>query len=95
MALGVSEPKFHIGLIAFSMLYSPISMITGIFMNLLSRKHEFEADEYAKQTFDGKELANALLKLSTDHLSNLTPHPAYVFVHYSHPPVLERVKRMG
>ena len=93
-ALGVSEPKFHIGLIAFTLLYSPISLVLGIGMNMLSRKHEFEADAYARDTYDGEALARALIKLSTDHLSNLTPHKAYVFIHYSHPPVLNRVERM-
>jgi len=93
-ALGVTEPSFHIGLIAFGMLYSPLSLILGIIMNVLSRKNEFEADEYAAKTFESKSLQNALKKLSSDSLSNLTPHPAYVFVHYSHPPLLTRLSAL-
>ncbi len=93
-ALGAEQAEFHLGLLAFSLLYSPISTITGILMNLLSRKNEYEADEFAVKTTNGKALQEALKKLSTNHLSNLTPHPAYVFFHYSHPPLLKRLEAM-
>jgi STE24 endopeptidase len=93
-ALGVSIPSFHIGLIAFGILYSPISEITGLFMNYMSRKFEYQADNYAKETFAAKPLITSLKKLSKNNLSNLTPHPAYVFMHYSHPTLLERVKNL-
>lgn len=93
-ALRSATPSFHLGLIAFGLLYTPISLITGILSNIISRKYEFEADAYAKKTYGGKELAEALKKLSLDNLSNLNPHPAYVYVNYSHPPVLERIKRL-
>ncbi len=64
-------------------------------MQALSRKHEFEADAYAVSTFDqGASLADALKKLSRNNLSNLTPHPFYVFLNYSHPPVLQRILRI-
>ncbi|HCZ37607.1 MAG TPA: hypothetical protein DHV26_16930, partial [Cytophagales bacterium] len=76
---------------AFGILFSRISGITGLFMSLLSRKNEFEADAYARETFNGTALANALKKLSVDTLSNLYPHPWYVFFHYSHPPLLQRL----
>jgi STE24 endopeptidase len=92
--LGSNEVKFHLGLIAFTLIYSPISTILGIGFNIVSRTYEFQADRYAKDTFSGKALSNALKKLSVDNLSNLKPHPAYVFVNYSHPPVLERIKRL-
>jgi STE24 endopeptidase len=91
LALGGSQQAIHLNLIAFGILFSPISGITGLFMSLLSRKNEFEADAYAKETFDGNALSNALKRLSVDSLSNLYPHPAYVFFHYSHPPLLQRL----
>jgi STE24 endopeptidase len=93
-ALGSSEMNFHIGIIAFGFLYSPVGLITGILMNMLSRKNEFEADNYAKETYEGNSLQLALKKLSVDSLSNLYPHPLYVFVHYSHPPLLKRLANL-
>tara|TARA_B110000240_G_scaffold133075_1_gene147691 strand:- start:6562 stop:7794 length:1233 start_codon:yes stop_codon:yes gene_type:complete len=93
-ALGVSTPSFHIGLIAFGILYSPISEVTGLFMNYMSRKFEYQADNYAKETFEANPLISSLKKLSKNSLSNLTPHPAYVFMHYSHPTLLERIKNL-
>lgn len=93
-ALGVSIPSFHIGLIAFGILYSPLSEITGLLMNLLSRKFEYQADDYAKNTYNAKPLIGALKKLTKNSLSNLTPHPAYVFMHYSHPTLLERIRNL-
>ena len=93
-SLGSSKMNFHIGIIAFSFLYSPIGLITGILMNILSRKNEYEADKFAKDTYNGNFLELALKKLSVDSLSNLYPHPLYVFVHYSHPPLLKRLARL-
>jgi len=93
-AIGVTTPSFHAALLAFSILYSPISDITGLLMNLLSRKFEFQADDYAKNTFAAQPLINSLKKLSKNNLSNLTPHPAYVFVNYSHPPLIERIRNL-
>jgi len=95
LALGGTQQAIHLNLIAFGILFSPISGITGLLMSLLSRKNEFEADAYARETFDGTALANALKKLSVDTLSNLYPHPWYVFFHYSHPPLLERLKALA
>ena len=93
-ALSVSIPSFHIGLIAFGILYSPISEITGIFMNYMSRKFEYQADNYAKETFSSEPLISSLKKLSKNSLSNLTPHFVYVFIHYSHPTLFERIKNL-
>ncbi|PTM08416.1 MAG: peptidase M48 [Bacteroidetes bacterium] len=93
-ALGVEIPSFHIGLIAFGLLYNPISEITGLIMNYLSRKFEYQADNYAKNTYEGEPLISSLKKLSKNSLSNLTPHSAYVFMHYSHPTLLERIKNL-
>ena len=93
-ALGVGQPSFHLGLIAFGILYSPLSEITGLFMNYLSRVFEFQADAYAVKTFKAIPLVNGLKKLAKKNLSNLSPHPAYVFVHYSHPPLDQRISAM-
>ena len=93
-ALGISNHSFHIGLIVFSILYTPISEIFSLIFNLFSRKFEYQADEYAKKTFDGKYLIEALKTLSKDSLSNLTPHPKYVWWHYSHPTLFERITRL-
>ncbi len=91
LALGGSGLAIHLNLLAFGMLYSPISAITGLLMSMYSRKNEFEADAFAREFYDGQALAGALKKLSADNLSNLYPHPAYVFFHYSHPPLLRRL----
>jgi STE24 endopeptidase len=93
-ALGVSVPKFHIGLIAFGILYSPVSFFIGMGMNVLSRKHEYEADAYAASYGCAEDLGNALKKMSVKSLSNLTPHPLYVFFHYSHPTLLQRLNHL-
>jgi STE24 endopeptidase len=94
LALGGSEQAIHLNLLAFGILFSPISGITGLAMSMLSRKNEFEADAYAKETFSGEALGTALKKLSVDSLSNLFPHPVYVFFHYSHPPLLKRLSAL-
>lgn len=93
-ALGVTNPSFHIGIIAFGILFSPISMVLGLGMNILSRKNEYEADAFAKNNFNAENLISALKKLSSNNLSNLTPHPAYVFFHYSHPTTLQRINAL-
>ncbi|OEY72358.1 M48 family metallopeptidase [Salegentibacter salarius] len=93
-ALGVEEPSFHIGLIAFGILYSPISEITGLLMNYLSRKFEYQADNYAKKTYGAAPLISSLKKLTKNSLSNLTPHKAYVFMHFSHPTLLQRFRNL-
>lgn len=93
-ALGAKSYAMHLNLVAFTMMYAPISSITSILMNLLSRKNEFEADDYASETYSSKALQVALKKLSVNNLSNLTPHPAVVFVSYSHPPMLARLENL-
>ena len=94
LAIGVSKPSFHAALVGFVLLYSPISTLTGLAMNFLSRKFEYQADDYAKDTFAAKPLITSLKKLSKNSLSNLTPHPAYVFMHYSHPPLIQRIRNL-
>ena len=92
-AFYMDEVSIHAGLIFFGMLYAPVEMILSVFMQISSRKHEFEADNFARETIDEPEdMVNVLKGLSKDNLSNLTPHPFYVFLNYSHPPVLERIK---
>lgn len=93
-ALGVLQPSFHIGLIAFGILYSPISELTGLIMNYMSRRFEYQADDFARNTYEGEPLISGLKKLSRTSLSNLTPHKAYVFVHYSHPTLLQRYNNL-
>ncbi len=88
----MEEMSVYAGLIFFGLLYAPIEMILSIVMQMVSRKHEFEADNYAATTFKQEPMVQALKKLSKDNLSNLTPHPFYVFLNYSHPPVLQRIK---
>ncbi len=92
LALGASVPSFHINILAFGLLYSPLSEATGLLMNYISRKHEYEADAFATETFSGDPMKSALKKLSADNLSNLTPHPLYIFFHYSHPTLVQRLR---
>ncbi|MGD1889083.1 MAG: M48 family metallopeptidase [Cyclobacteriaceae bacterium] len=91
-ALGGQQLSIHLNLIAFGILYSPISTLTGLLMNVISRKNEFEADAYATSTYGGGPLQKALKKLSAHNMSNLLPHRWYVFFHYSHPPLLQRLR---
>ncbi len=92
-AFYMDQMSVYAGLVFFGMLYAPIEMILSIFMQMSSRKHEFEADAYAVETTGNKQdMISTLKKLSKDNLSNLTPHPWYVFLNYSHPPVLERIR---
>ena len=94
LAIGVDTPGFHAALLTFGILYSPISEVTGLFMNYFSRKFEYQADAYAKDSYGAAHLISALKKLSKHSLSNLTPHPAYVFMHYSHPSLFQRIKQL-
>lgn len=100
-AFGVSfeairgQLPIYAGLVFFGFLYSPIGMILGLLGNVLSRKHEFEADAFAAKTTNTADtMIAALKKLSVDNLSNLTPHPLKVFLEYSHPPVLARIEAL-
>jgi STE24 endopeptidase len=81
-------------MIAFALIYAPVSLAIGVMMNMYSRKNEFEADHFAKTTYHASPLISALKKLSTDSLSNLNPHPWYVFFYYSHPPLLQRLNAL-
>lgn len=94
VALGGTEASFHLGLVAFGVLYSPISILLGLGSNALSRHNEFQADNYAREKYEAGSLISSLKQLSKNNLSNLTPHPVYVFFHYSHPPLLQRIKAL-
>jgi STE24 endopeptidase len=94
IALGATGSSFHLGLIVFGILYSPLSLLIGMFSNYISRKNEFEADKFAGDNYNPEILANSLKKLSVRNLSNMMPHPAYVFFHYSHPPLLSRLEKL-
>ncbi|EPR68428.1 M48 family metallopeptidase [Cyclobacterium qasimii] len=94
LALGGNQMAIHLNIIAFSILFTPISMILGMGMNYLSRKNEFEADAFAKTTYSGPPLAKALKTLSVKTLSDINPHPLYVFINYSHPPLLKRLAKL-
>ena len=93
--IDASEPSIYASLFFFGFIYSPISMFLSVIGNISSRKHEYEADQYATETTnDPESMISALKRLSSDNLSNLTPHPAMVFLEYSHPPVLQRISAL-
>ena len=93
-ALGANQSSLALGMMAFAMLYSPVSLALGILTNALSRKHEYEADAYAATTFNPEPLMSALKKLSHDNLSNLQPNRWYVRIYYSHPTLLQRLNEL-
>ena len=93
-ALGSQYPSFHLGVIVFGILYTPISTLLGVGLNVISRRNEFQADSFAKENGLGDELGEALKKLSVSTLSNLNPHKAYVFFHYSHPTLIQRIRNL-
>lgn len=93
-SFGVNQHSFHIGLLAFVLLYTPISFVMGLFANIVSRKFEFEADAFTAETGHAEALAGALKSLSAENLSNLTPHPAYVFFNYRHPDLASRLGKL-
>jgi STE24 endopeptidase len=93
-AIGSKNPSFHLGLIVFGILYSPLSLLIGLLTNYISRNNEYAADRFVKDNFRPEILAAALKKLSVKNLSNMMPHPAYVFFHYSHPPLLNRLEKL-
>jgi STE24 endopeptidase len=90
-AFQVEEVSIYTGLVFFGLLYAPIELILQIVLHQRSRVHEFEADHFAATTAEPLAMVSALKKLSVDNLANLTPHPFYVFLNYSHPPLLERI----
>ncbi len=94
LALWSNVASFALWLLAFGILFTPISIVFWLIWNILSRKNEYEADHYAGKHYKANKLKSALIKLSRNNLSNLRPHPAYEFFHYSHPTVLKRLKAL-
>lgn len=92
---GSTEAIFHLSLIGFGILTTPLDLLLSLATNGLSRKMEYQADAFAKQYKLDSELISGLKKLSAENLSNLTPHPAYVYVHYSHPTLVQRIDRLN
>ena len=95
-ALGSDMPSFHLSMIAFFMLFTPVSTLLGLVNNSFSRYNEYQADQYAIDTYPGGRdyMHSALKKLSVESLKNLNPHPWYVAVHYTHPPILDRLANL-
>jgi STE24 endopeptidase len=93
-ALGAETSSFHLGLIVFGILYSPLSLLIALASNFVSRKNEFSADRFVRENYNPAILEEALKKLSVKNLSNMVPHPVYVFFHYSHPPLLQRLEKL-
>lgn len=94
-AFYMDQPSIYTSIIFFSLLYTPVEVVLSIFMNILSRKFEYAADRFAATTVENPaSIIDSLKKLSADNLSNLTPHPFYVFLNYSHPPLLQRIQNI-
>jgi len=93
-ALGGEHASFHLGIIGFAFLFTPISELLGLIINRISRKNEYEADDFTSQFDIGEALISALKKISVQSLSNLNPHPLVVFWYYSHPTLLQRIGKM-
>jgi STE24 endopeptidase len=94
-AFFVSAPTVYTGIVFFGLLYTPVEFVLSLLLDILSRRHEYQADRFASKAVGSPTpLVSALKKLSRDNLSNLTPHPVYVFLNYSHPPVLQRIRAL-
>jgi len=94
-AFGVEQMSVHAGLVFFTLLYTPVEMVLSVVLHAVSRRNEYQADRFAvAATGDWRPLAASLKRLSRDHLANLTPHPLYVALHYSHPTLLQRLTAM-
>ena len=90
-----TQPSFHVGVLVFGLLYSPLSLILSLIMNSISRKNEYAADRFSADNYNPKALGDALIKLSANNLSNLRPHPSNVFFYYSHPTLLQRLEALN
>ena len=93
-ALGADQPSFHLSALAFFILFTPLSILLGLINNSWSRHNEYQADTFAKETYEVAPMRSALKKISTDSLANLSPHPLYVAFNYTHPPLLQRLNNL-
>ncbi|MBM3742715.1 MAG: M48 family metallopeptidase [Actinobacteria bacterium] len=93
--LGAATPSFHLSALTFFILLTPLQIVFGLINNSLSRRNELAADTFAAQTYKRAPMRSALSKISTDSLSNLTPHPLYVAFNYTHPPLVARLRNVG
>jgi STE24 endopeptidase len=90
-ALGSNIKSFHLSILAFFIIFSPLSFALDLITNSISRRNEYEADQFAKETYDGEPLKSGLITIATDSLANLAPHPLAVKVYATHPPLLQRL----
>ena len=93
-ALGADQPSFHLSALTFFILFTPLSILLGLINNSWSRHNEYQADTFAKETYEVAPMRSALKKISTDSLANLSPHPLYVAFNYTHPPLLQRLNNL-
>lgn len=93
-ALGADQQSFHLSALAFFILFTPLSIVLGLINNSWSRHNEYQADTFAKETYEVAPMRSALKKISTDSLANLSPHPLYVAFNYTHPPLLQRLNNL-
>ena len=93
-ALGSDIKSFHLSILAFFIIFSPLSFALDLVTNSISRRNEYEADQFAKKTYDGEPLKSGLIKITTDSLANLSPHPLAVKIYASHPPLLQRLNAL-
>lgn len=94
-ALGSDIQSFHLSILAFFIIFSPLSFVLDLITNGISRRNEYEADQFAKQTYDGNPLKSGLIKIATDSLANLSPHPLAVKIYATHPPLLQRLNALS
>ncbi|MCE1156429.1 MAG: M48 family metalloprotease, partial [Bacteroidales bacterium] len=95
MAAGGTAASFHVNALVFFTIYTPVSMVFDLLGNLFSRRHEYQADAFAARYGYSDALVSSLKKLSATSLSNLMPHPLYVFFNYSHPTLYQRIKKIA
>ncbi len=94
-AFGIEKANFHINILAFGILYTPVSVVLSLLAHIVSRRNEYQADAYAAEFGLGGHLVEGLKKLNVKSLSNLQPHPAYVFFYHSHPTLLQRMEAIN